>query len=205
MDWREFIREELAKIIIAFIVVPILIFFRRFPEKLVEEYRKRRAMESVNRGKQIMYTISDLTNEIAPIYVHIIRYVYNGGPQKMTIQYEEPGHQCSTCTDDCVNKGLIKRLQPAWIEQHVSRDWAAVVEETLNRKGKVNTTDNTKFGNLSKQIWKDSNIVLYKECLIKFTSKGFYALGVCFCPKAIHTNQMDAKIWTVARKLEKYL
>lgn len=46
MDWSNIIREELAKIIIAFIVIPILIFFRRFPEKLVEEYRKRRTMES---------------------------------------------------------------------------------------------------------------------------------------------------------------
>ncbi len=205
MDINKIVTEEIAKIIIAFIVIPILIFFRKLPEKLIDAYRAHRSIESANRGKQIMYILSDLSNQSEAIYVHVIRYIYNGGPQKMSIDWEEPGHVCLGCTEDCSNRNGIVRLQSNWQDLHVRRDWAPVVDETITRKGKVNTITNEKLSDLSKQQWKDANIYWYKESLIKFTSKGFYALGLSFCHKSKTHEQMNAKIWTAARKLEKYL
>ena len=204
-SWSAWLTKEIAKVIIAFVVFPILIFFRKLPGKLLEEYRARKSMESANRGKQIMYILSDLSNETEAIYVHVIKYLYNGGPQKMSIEYEEPGHVCLGCTIDCPNRNGVVRLQDNWLEVHVRKDWAVVVEETIRRRGKVNTADKEKLSDLSTQLWKDANIEIYKEAVIKHHSKGFYALGLSFCSESKTHDEMGAKIWVASRKLEKYL
>jgi hypothetical protein len=204
-DIRTWLMQEISKVIIAFMVIPILIFFRKLPEKLVQEYRARRSKDSIHRDKQIMYVLSDLSTESEAIYVHIIKYIYNGGPQRMGVEYEEPGHACLGCNIDCVHKNGIERIQHKWEDERVRNDWKPVVEETINRAGKVNSITNKGLSNLSKQQWEDANIKWYTECLVKYHSKGFYALGLSFCPQSKNHDKMDAKIWHAARSLEKCL
>ena len=67
-DW---VSKEIAKVVIAFIVFPILVFFRKLPGKLLQEYRAQKSMESANRGKQIRYILSDLSNEAETIYIYV--------------------------------------------------------------------------------------------------------------------------------------
>lgn len=201
------ITEELATLLII-IITSLFAFFRKLPERFLHNYRKNKQLAGLMKGSNINNIVSELKWGGA-LFIHIIRY-HNGGPYKMTIEWEEVGIPCLGCAHPC-RRNLItpKPLQQDWQAVKVSAVWnKVVISKTIQLDGAVNTVviTNDGFDQFTKDIWEASKIYTYMEVLLKHSgSKESWCLGLSFCENFQDFEGVRVNMEMAARKLRKLL
>ena len=215
-------QEILAVIVVVSSVVLTLV--KRLPTKairaLLHTYRRGQQLNSFKKGSNINNIIRKLLATKA-LSIFIIRY-HNGGPFKLTVEWEAVGSACGDCSDQCEigRHAKVTSVQKDWQGEKITNLWnELVVSETVAMDYKINTVSMSDFDAaaadpkssitseevaMTKLIWKESGIWTMKETLIALKSnKEVWTLAMTFCHKHKHIEESDLAMTLAARRLRK--
>ena len=224
--WQTLGAKVLAKVdegLVAFLLListAVIAFIKRIPAKVIHEYRRRKQLVDIAKGSEINNIIRKL-KVTGALFIHIIKY-HNGGPYKMTVEWEAVGDPCHYCKHQCTHfkNGKVQPLQKHWVNQRVSNVWAHIIGKTLHLNGGLNTFTIGDFDKLvedpekhveaaeienHKAIFRSANIEVFKENLLIMSGKDSYTLGLSYCPQAVITEENDIDQLMAARLLKKAL
>ncbi len=232
-SWKLFedkVTEALVAILV-FVASAMIAFFRKLPVRYKQAYRRNKRLIDLKKGSDINNVMRSLSINSGAVLIHVIKYS-NGGPYKMTVEWEGLGSICSLCAEEgCPNWKGVRPVQGEWEKARVTEIWHEVISKTIRFDGKINmvTEDSLdaiyselkdtigshlKDGsrlketlNLAKAIWKSSNISVYKETLLVHkANKDSWTLGLSFCDKNNNNEDgINLKIEMASRKLRKLL
>lgn len=196
---------EVISVIVTALFIAINRFFKKLPGAILHRIRRGKQLDGLQKGSAINNIIRKLALDSGAIYVHLIRY-HNGGPYKMTVEWESIGRICHNCVKQCGNFKSIKPLQSDWSGQPVSNIWSLVIQNTIKLDGLINEVDGCNFDKLHKDIWIDAKIHSYKEIVLKHkANKDTWCLGLSFCERFNNHNEADIMMEMASRKLKKLL
>lgn len=203
--FRKFSNDAIAAILVVLVIV-LFKFFSKVPSMVLEKYRTKKYKSGMYKASAINNIMNHLGKRSGAIYVHIVRY-HNGGREFATVEWEETGNICTGCTfKDCFESGEeIPLLQSRWQRSPLKNDWIAVVEKSINLHGQINKVVPKDLDEMSKKIWEEARIVLYKEVFLKIKHSGVYTLGLSFCKFHDTTEDNDALIFQLANQLRHLL
>jgi hypothetical protein len=201
---------------LVFLFTSLIYFLKkmRLRERILHHYRKNKQLAGLREGSEINNIIAKLKNSGAT-YITIIRY-HNGGPYKMSVEWEALGDPCTTCVHQCAVYGKLKPLQKDWQGIKVNNVWAEIIEKTISLDGKLNTKDMAWFDSddvvdnhsqldidFNKNIWKAYGIDTFKEVLLSHKSgKQTMTLGLSFCARFSDYHGADIKMEMARRRLK---
>jgi len=196
---------EIIGIIVTAIFLSLNRFFKRLPDYIFQKIRKEKQLEGLQKGSAINNVIRELALNAGAIYVHLIRY-HNGGPYKMTVEWESLGRACPQCITKCKNYKGIPPLQNDWRSYQLSNIWAEIVAKTIQMDGVINEVDGSGFDQLHKDMWNNYKIHSYKEVIVKHKSnKDTWCLGLSFCQRFEDHHEANAMMDMARRKLKDLL
>jgi hypothetical protein len=198
---------------LVFLFTLLISMWKRIPKKVLHQYRKNNQLEGLKKGSEINNIMSKLKSSGA-IYITIIRY-HNGGPYKMSVEWEVLGDPCMKCAHQCKNYGNLKPLQKDWQGIKVNNVWAKITSETIMSDGRMNTKRIEWFDSdqvvkdcnstdieFNKKIWDLYGISSFKEMLLTHKSgKESYTLGLSFCARFRDYEEADLQMEMARRKL----
>ena len=153
MDWKVFENKatEIVVTILVFSISALVAFFRKLPKRYKHNYRRKRQMEGLRKGSTINNIIRKLTLESNAIYIHVIRY-HNGGPYKMSVEWEGTGLTCAGCTHSCRNFKGVRPVQKDWQNEKVTDIWGEIVYNTIRLDGGLNIVTSNTFDQMHMDI-----------------------------------------------------